>query len=722
MSPEAALRRYFQFENFRPGQDEIVREVASGRDVLVIMPTGGGKSLCYQLPALMGEGVAIVVSPLIALMKDQVDALEARGIPAAFLNSSLDMMSQRERLEGLATGRYKLMYVAPERFRHARFMEQLKGAPISFVAIDEAHCVSQWGHDFRPDYLRIGQALDILGRPPVSAFTATATPEVRTDIVKHLGLREPALFVTGFARPNLEFRLTPTEKRAEKFARLGEIIEAHRTGIIYCATRKRVEEVSEHLEEWNVPHIFYHGGLDDEARKRQQDRFMRGEAEVAVATNAFGMGIDRADIRFVVHFEMTGSIEAYYQEAGRAGRDGLPATCELFFNFADRRTQDFFVDGNNPGAAFITEIYSALRQMADENHEIRISLRELTERLGSKNGMMVSSAVNTLTRLGVLDRFDIPGERIRGTRILDPGLSPAKLPLNATALAEKERRDRAKLQSVLDYGYARGCRQEWILRYFGEEDAGPCGRCDFCQSSQPGNLRSPTEEEWLLLQKVLSGVARMSLRGAEPGEWRPRFGKGKIILMLSGSRSESITNANLDQLSTYGILAAENNRYLGELMDEMLRSGLLQTTGGDRPLITLTPLGDAVMRRQATAKLLWPKRPRASITETAPVRSGKPRREKEGAFALDSPAPPQGSGDLLEKMRKKRLQLAKIQGNVAPFRIFSNAVLGELVARQPRTVEEAMEIPGIGPVKARQVLPPFLEIIEEHRERSAITS
>ncbi len=701
MTLEEALKRHFSFDSFRSGQDEIIREIASGQDVMVIMPTGGGKSLCYQLPALMKDGVAVVISPLIALMKDQVDALAARGIPAAFLNSSLSPAAQRERLDGLARGAYKLIYIAPERFRHRRFMEELANAPISFFAIDEAHCVSQWGHDFRPDYLRIGQSLERLGSPPVCAFTATATPEVQADIVKHLNLREPRIYVTGFSRPNLEFRVAETDKKAEKLGRLASIIEAHRTGIVYCATRKRVEEGSEHLAEWDIAHIAYHGGMEDAERERLQESFIRREADVAVATNAFGMGIDRADIRFVVHFEIPGSVEAYYQEAGRAGRDGLPAICELFFNFADRRTQDFFIDGSNPGKACIADVYRFLVEMADENGEVRMSLNELSDRLGSRNGMMVSTSVNLLTRLGVLERFDIPGERIRGTRLLKPDITPEELPLDAAALAEKERRDRAKLQSVIDYGYARACRQQWIRGYFGEADPDPCGVCDFCRANHPDNLREPREEEWVILQKALSGVARMSHRGGGDA-WRPRFGKGRIILMLSGSRSEGMRQFGLDRLSTYGVLKRESSRYLHALFDELLRAGLLRSTGGDRPLVTLTALGEAVMKRDASVQLLWPERESAGAAPTTGAPDGAPLRL--GA---------EPDGDLLEHLKRKRAQLAAAQGKVPHYRIFSNAVLESLAAQQPQSEEEALRIPGIGPSKARTVLPAFLKIIRD---------
>ncbi|HLS27579.1 MAG TPA: ATP-dependent DNA helicase RecQ, partial [Opitutales bacterium] len=372
--PQKALEEYFGFPQFRDGQAEVVETILERRDTLVVMPTGGGKSLCYQLPALIRDGVTLVVSPLIALMKDQVDALQQRGIPATMINSTISYAEQRERIAAMGKGDYKLVYIAPERFRSEAFTNALGKIEIAFVAIDEAHCLSQWGHDFRPDYLRVGKALGKLGRPQIAAFTATATPEVRKDILTHLELRDPKSFVTGFSRPNLRLSVKQVSSESEKYERLQTIIGHHGTGIVYCASRKRVEEVSNELSSAGISVVAYHGGMSDEMRERAQNQFLKKEKNVAVATNAFGMGIDRADIRFVVHFEVPGSVEAYYQEAGRAGRDGGPAVCELFFNFADTRIQDFFIDGNNPTRQLIIDTYEKLRSIADDEGEVAIGI------------------------------------------------------------------------------------------------------------------------------------------------------------------------------------------------------------------------------------------------------------------------------------------------------------------------------------------------------------
>lgn len=630
VSPQEALKKYFGFGRFREPQGEIVATILGGRDALVVMPTGGGKSLCYQLPALMLPRLTVVVSPLIALMKDQVDALRSRGIEAACLNSAQTLDEQNEVFAKIRAGTLKLVYIAPERFRARRFTETLARTELSLFAVDEAHCLSQWGHDFRPDYLRLGEALALFGkRPVVAAFTATATPDVREDIARHLGLNDPAEFVAGFARENLAFNILHVDagapsRRGEgkttlhiaKIREIRKLVDAHRTGIVYCATRKSVERVADDLTALGVNLVMYHGGMNDAERAAAQDRFMSRAADVAVATNAFGMGIDRADIRFVAHYEMPGSVEAYYQEAGRAGRDGAPAVCEMLFNYADKRVQEFFIEGANPGRRVVCAVYDALRKLANAGNEVRISLDDLAEQTeifcGEKiNPMAVSTSVGLLARFGAIARFDIPGTRIRGTRLLSPDVRGAQLEIPWAGLEEKKARDEKKLDDLIRIAYEPCCRQEAILRYFGDAaGAKPCGKCDVCLAMKNSDRRVPDTEELTVVKKILSGVARMSRRGGN-GEWTPRFGRQRIVDCLVGSRSAGTLQAGCDKLSTYGILRREGREYVGALMDELIREGLLAISrDAEFPLCGLTPFGADVMFGRKNFEMRWPEPPR----------------------------------------------------------------------------------------------------------------
>lgn len=380
------MNLHFGFENFRVGQEEVIKDIFDGHNVLTIMPTGGGKSLCYQLPALCLDGVTLVISPLIALMKDQVDSLIANGIPATFINSSLSLSEVRKRIEEIKNGKYKLVYIAPERFYNKEFVNLLQEIKISLVAIDEAHCISEWGHDFRPSYMRIRDFVKVLNKsmgsrkpslstgtsegsclpsveinqPQVIALTATATPEVKEDIVRQLNLENPKIHITGFNRPNLHYHVIRADNNQKLENTIQLIKQIKGSGIIYAGTRDKVDGICEALLEENISAVPYHAGMENNDRSRVQEQFMNDETRVIVATNAFGLGIDKSDIRFVIHFDMPGTIEAYYQEAGRAGRDGKNSHCILFYHPSDRYLREFFIQGENPPADAIKKIYQIL--------------------------------------------------------------------------------------------------------------------------------------------------------------------------------------------------------------------------------------------------------------------------------------------------------------------------------------------------------------------------
>jgi len=406
---QAALGR-FGLKEFRKGQQEVISHVIAGHDCLCVMPTGGGKSLCYQLPSLVRPGLTIVVSPLIALMKDQVDALVNRGISATLINSTLSNSEQNQRLDHVAGGHYSLVYVAPERLRNPKFLEAIRSTPVQLLAVDEAHCISEWGHDFRPDYHRLGRFRESLGGVQTIALTATATPRVRQDIVDSLKLRVAKHFITGFARDNLYFGSVQCMGDREKDKQLMEFIQHQDgTGIIYAATRKRCEALVEQIaKELKISVGAYHAGLMPDQRKLIQEQFMRNQLKVIVATNAFGMGIDKSDLRYVIHYNTPGTLEAYYQEAGRAGRDSLPSQCVLLYSSQDRYIQEFFIENANPTRELLQLVYEFLVERPEIPIELTAEeIRELANAPATSEA--INSCLQILGRTSVMERLEVAG-------------------------------------------------------------------------------------------------------------------------------------------------------------------------------------------------------------------------------------------------------------------------------------------------------------------------
>jgi ATP-dependent DNA helicase RecQ len=514
-------RRRFGIETFRPGQRELIEAVLDGRDALGILPTGGGKSLTYQLPALVLAKPVVVVSPLIALMQDQHDKLTEARIETAKLDSTLSQTEEREAVEDVREGAAELVYVTPERLENAEFFDALAQGGASLFVVDEAHCVSQWGHDFRPAYLGLHDAAQRLGRPPILALTATAPPDVLEDIVGRLGLRNPVLVSTGIERPSLTFEVHQTLSDTAKRARLLELLAAERGSVIvYVATVKLAEELAPWLREHDVDAGRYHGQLADGAREDVQRRFMSGRLRVIVATNAFGLGIDKPDIRAVIHYMFPDSLERYYQEAGRAGRDGAPARAILLFRPEDRRIQAYFLGGKYPTREESARVWEAVRGARGALTLSQIATAAtLTER-------RVKVVVAQLEAAGVVARR---ARRIAKAREF---ADAAELDRFLGAYEERHRDDRTRLETMVRYGQTTLCRERFLLDYFGEPAERDCGRCDACRARAAGALTRPARR-----RPATPRVPALRERFASGDRVRhAKFGVGEVV----GSDGDSI--------------------------------------------------------------------------------------------------------------------------------------------------------------------------------------
>ncbi|MBV9925161.1 MAG: ATP-dependent DNA helicase RecQ [Acidobacteria bacterium] len=519
------MREVFGLERMRLGQAEVIRSVISGHDTLAVMPTGAGKSLCYQLPALHLPGTTVIVSPLISLMKDQVDKLSEAGVEAAQVNSALTEAERREELERIERGASELVFTTPERFTDPAFLEILRTKELDFVVIDEAHCISEWGHDFRPSYLALGAAVRTLGSPPVLALTATATPEVVEDIRKQLGLRGLRVFNTGIYRENLYYevlRVTNEREKREQLARL--MRETEGSGIVYCATVKAVEALAELFRGSEFETRTYHGKLSASERREHQDLFMAGRLKAVFATNAFGMGIDKPDIRFVVNYQMPGSLEAYYQESGRAGRDGEEARCTLLYQLDDRRTQLFFLGGRHPKAEDLWAVCDALRAAGADVKPV--TLAPVQEAAPNVAKTKVRVALSLLKEAGVV-------REARGVRfkLARPDVTREEVERAAEAAAGRGGADREKLERVMLYGQSAECRWKLLHEYFGEPFGRErCGHCDNCLHPLEEQLGLTRDETGAPAKEAGPAPKRKVVEFNEGDAVRlPKYGRGRVV-------------------------------------------------------------------------------------------------------------------------------------------------------------------------------------------------
>ncbi len=598
-TPELVLKDTFGYEHFRAPQREIIEELLSGRNCLVLMPTGGGKSLCYQIPSILRDGVGIVVSPLIALMQDQVDALREVGVRASFLNSSLSLDAQREVVQALRQGQLDLLYVAPERLNQEGTLQLLRSLPIALFAIDEAHCVSQWGHDFRVDYLQLSRLQEEFPLVPRIALTATADAITRVEIAQRLGLVDAAHFVSGFDRPNIQYRITQKQNPRQQLLRFLRREHERDAGIVYCLSRKKVDDTAAWLVTQGFDAVPYHAGLSAEQRQRNQQRFLREESVIVVATIAFGMGIDKPDVRFIVHLDLPKSLEAYYQETGRAGRDGQAATAWMVYGLQD---------------------VIMLRQMMDTS---------------------------------------------QGNEAF-------------------KRVERAKLDAMLGLCEITSCRRHALLHYFGEPSPEACGNCDACL--QPVPTWDGTEAS----RKALSCVFRTG----------QRFGVNYLIDVLLGADSDKIFQNDHQYLSTYGIGKELNGNAWRSVFRQLVARGYLSVDHATYGGLHLNEKSRGLLKGEESIAL------RIDVQEP----SAKPERKTRYKQAVAD-----ADKALWEALRTCRKQLAD-EKDVAPYVIFHDASLMDMVHYRPLTDAQFLSISGVGQSKLEKYGAAFLEVIRRHED------
>ena len=676
----AVLRAKFGYEQFRPGQERAVTSVLEGRDTLVVLPTGGGKSICYQVPALLLPGLTVVVSPLISLMKDQVDALTARGIPATFVNSTLTGGEVSERMTRVARGEVKLLYVAPERFDVGSAAERLRGAGVSLLAIDEAHCISEWGHDFRPSYLRIAQVREKLGWPPAVALTATATQHVRQDIARQLRFENPETIITGFDRQNLRYHVVPTRTDAEKDAALAHVLKEHEgVAIVYASTRRNVEKIARTLEEAGIRAAAYHAGLDDAHRQDVQDDFMSERVRAIVATNAFGMGIDKPNVRLVVHHAMPGTLEAYYQEAGRAGRDGQPAEVYLLHAFPDRFTHEFFIKGAYPERALVERVYERLRADADKTGAVVLEPARIAASLPGKiSDREVESVLRLLVQCGAVRSDPEVGGRVF-VRLL--------------ATAERIKRELGAADA-LKLGLLRALwRVGGDAIYDGlpvDLDGLPPG---FGGAIGAMPLLSELEQAQFLEWHRLGGGDHVTNPrrplSAYPFDWEALDRRRRAEL------------AKLDAMQQYAYATGCRRgfvlRYFGD------PAAGKDCGGCDNCLGT----HDRTRREKTTALPKAGEKKRARVTRSVAERA-------ETAELVSNPADVR----LLERLRALRSSIAR-EDKVPAYVVFADRTLMEIAVRRPKSVYALGEIRGVGPMKIDKYGERFLELVRTCDETEA---
>lgn len=684
-NPYEILKSVYGYSEFRDGQREIIESIIDGKDVIALMPTGGGKSICYQVPAIARAGCAVVVSPLISLMKDQVDTLRQNGVEAAYINSSLSQDDLSRVVRNLVSGKYKLIYVAPERLVLPSFIDILCAMKVSFFAVDEAHCVSQWGHDFRPSYVKINDVLDEVAsrvgrRIQRVALTATATVEVKNDVISLLGLKDYEQYLKGFDRPNLRFIVNSS------FRKLDDV--SHEIGlrkglpiIVYCGSRKNVESVTRLLRADGHAAVGYHAGLNPAERTKVQEDFIYDRANIIVATNAFGMGIDKPNVRLVIHYDMPGSLEAYYQEAGRAGRDGEPADCILLYSAGDRKLQQFLIDANYPSEESVKAVRDLFVAWSEDF--IQLTHDQIADYLGPVKKYMVGSILSILESQGIIESASFQDDSGDGfssgwfvkDRYKTPDMSAVRL----------RRRVAENNLSVME-GFCRTkrCRRQAVLRYFGDRSAPSyCGGCDVClgQTSRHGGVNGNEVVRMILL----------AVRDA-PCHVKPDV----LAKILMGSRDSVVSLYGLDRLSSFSSLKQWTMPQILRSI-EYLSSEDFICVSKDDGCIYLNDASDDVINGKGSVvmpdEIMLPKSPddfssfqnKSSIIKRVDI-----------AAALD---------DLRRELSE--------ESQVPPFMIWGQRTARELANVKPTTIEGLSRVFGMGEEKVNRFGERVLSLLKE---------
>jgi ATP-dependent DNA helicase RecQ len=731
----AALHEVFGFHEFRALQEDAIRAALSGQDVLVVMPTGAGKSLCFQLPAVMTEGLTLVVSPLVALMRDQVESLRARpafrSYGVASLNSLQGQDEQRAALDAVQAGLVRLLYVAPERFRSGAFQDALRNTRIARFVVDEAHCISEWGHDFRPDYLQLREIVDGLARdgaerPPIIAVTATATLRVQQSIIDNIGMRDPQKFIGGFNRPNLHYavhRCKNDTQRQEMLARaLPKLAAMGGSGLIYAATRKQCEEVaalaSRALAPMGKKAAAYHAGLESNTRNALQSSWIEGETAVLAATNAFGMGIDKADVRFVVHYTHPESLESYYQEAGRAGRDGRRSRCVVLYHWADRRTREWFIENDALEAEDVKTAHAQIC-LSTKDDVARIA-RTWWQNILGWNEVKTRLALGELERAGLVQRQGETGDELILRIVRRDFPREALQRINADLARQRDERLR-RLDEMVAYCKTDLCRRRTTLSYFGDFErprtqlpSGTLFCCDNCEKkealaknppasngangtnasngSRAGSAgpvdASPAPRERIAMPlHITDGDIHAILQGLD-ALW-PQVGRARLSKVLRGANSKEVQRFRDENCPVYGALRGVSQTSADTFLDALLDAGLLHQADEDEYF---------VCRVTRAGREAWQTKSPLEITVPGNARNRDDLEEHEG--------------ELFEALRDWRRDQARSE-NLPAYAVLPDRTLLEMARQKPLTEDALRAISGIGNSKMEKYGTTIINLLRE---------